>query len=99
MNCNDCQNYSPLEKPRVFKQGYTIYGYCFKDPGFNDKGYPVYIPETGGNYGIHQKLVNRMGAVGGIERIGGMSGDIENYSLRFSDSGTCAFGNCTVWHV
>lgn len=45
MNCNDCQNYSPLEKPRVFKQGYTIYGYCFKDPGFNDKGYPVYIPE------------------------------------------------------
>ena len=54
---------------------------------------------SGGKHGIHQKLVNRMGAVDGIEILGGMSGDIENYSLRLSDSGTCAFGNCPVWHV
>lgn len=52
MNCNDCKNYSPLVEPREFKQGYTIYGYCFKNPGFNNKGYPVYIPEGGCKYFI-----------------------------------------------
>lgn len=40
-------------EPREFKEIYTIYGYCFKDPGFNDKGYPVYIPEGSCKYFIH----------------------------------------------
>lgn len=53
MNCNDCKNYSPLVEPRKFKEVYTIYGYCFKDPGFNDKGYPVYITEGSCKYFIH----------------------------------------------
>lgn len=57
MNCNDCKNYSPFEKPRVFEQGYTIYGYCFKISGFSDKGYPVYIPE--GACKFHSKTTKK----------------------------------------
>lgn len=45
MNCKSCENYSLLIMPRELKEGVIIYGYCFKQTGFTNTGYPVYIPE------------------------------------------------------
>lgn len=89
MNCNDCKNYSPLDKPRGFNEGYTIYGYCFKDQGFNDKGYPVYIPEGSCKYFIqstknHSDQRNMENLIQNTQRFRGNKVDCEN-QMSFED--------------